>query len=105
MKVLTPKLVASEGFVGRSIAEEDGRPDPVVNAWGCISAERWTFTAAHEFVQLILHPGAYDVTNTEENKVEKDEANVLATAEGDQAAVLKEVLIRVRRRTLSTPAL
>ncbi|WP_433931031.1 helix-turn-helix domain-containing protein [Sorangium cellulosum] len=79
VKVLTPKIVASEGFFGLSIATEDGGPAIVVNTWDRISVERWIFTAAHELAHLILHPGAYDVTRTEENEAEEDEANVFAS--------------------------
>lgn len=78
VKVITPVL-ASEGFFGLSIASEDGGPAVVVNTWERISVERWIFTAAHELGHLILHPGAYDVTKTEENEAEESEANLFAS--------------------------
>lgn len=79
IKVLTPKVVASEGFFGLSVGAEDGGPAIVVNTWERISVERWIFTAAHELGHLLLHPGAYDVNNTEENEAEEQEANVFAS--------------------------
>jgi Zn-dependent peptidase ImmA (M78 family)/DNA-binding XRE family transcriptional regulator len=79
VKVLTPKVVASEGFFGLSIAPEDGGPAVAVNTWERISVERWIFTAAHELGHLILHPGAYDVTKTAENEAEESEANLFAS--------------------------
>lgn len=79
VKVLTPRNVASEGFFGLSVDEADGGPAIVVNTWERISVERWIFTAAHELGHLLLHPGAYDVSKTEENVAEENEANVFAS--------------------------
>src|SRR5262249_29622585 len=40
-----PIELASDGFFGLSVAEEDGGPAVVVNTWDRISVERWIFTA------------------------------------------------------------
>ena len=77
VKMLTPK-VASEGFFGLSVADEDVGPAVVVNTWERISVERWIFTAAHELGHLLLHLGAYDAKQTEEDKAEENEADVFA---------------------------
>jgi Zn-dependent peptidase ImmA (M78 family)/DNA-binding XRE family transcriptional regulator len=79
VKVLRPGVVASDGFFGLSIDEHDRGPAVVINTWDRISVERWIFTAAHELGHLILHPTAYDVSQSEENEVEENEANVFAS--------------------------
>ena len=76
-KVL-PLSMASNGFFGLSIGEEDGGPAVAVNVWERISVERRIFSAAHELGHLILHPSAYDVVQTEENKKEEEDANLFA---------------------------
>lgn len=73
-----PRQVASEGFFGLSIGEEDGGPAILVNIWDLITVERRIFSAAHELGHLILHAHAYDVTKTEENKEEEQEADRFA---------------------------
>jgi Zn-dependent peptidase ImmA (M78 family) len=78
VKVITMRL-ASDAFFGLSVAKEDGGPAVVVNAWDRISVERWIFTAAHELGHLLLHVGAYDVSKTEEDRGEEDEANQFAS--------------------------
>ncbi len=77
VKVLTAD-VKSDGFFGLSVAPEDAGPAVVVNVWHRISVERWIFTAVHELGHLLLHPGAYDVTQTEEVEGEEKEADAFA---------------------------
>ncbi|CAB3396215.1 ImmA/IrrE family metallo-endopeptidase [Kyrpidia spormannii] len=48
-------ICASDGFFGLSVAQEDGGPAIVVNAWDRISVERRIFSAAHELGHLLLH--------------------------------------------------
>jgi Zn-dependent peptidase ImmA (M78 family)/DNA-binding XRE family transcriptional regulator len=75
-----PVPLASDDFFGLSVATEDGGPAIVVNVWDRISVERWIFTAAHELGHLMLHRGAYDVSQTEEIEVEEREADQFASA-------------------------
>lgn len=77
VKVL-PIPMASDGFFGLSVGEEDGGPAVVVNVWERIPVERRIFSAAHELGHLMLHPDAYDVTQIEENKEEEQEADCFA---------------------------
>ncbi len=77
IKVLTA-AVASEGFFGLSVGVEDGGPAVLVNVWDRISVERWIFTAAHELGHLLLHPDAYDVSETDELDAEEKEADTFA---------------------------
>lgn len=77
VKVL-PASVKSEGFFGLSVGPQDGGPAVVVNVWDRISVERWIFTAAHELGHLLLHPDAYDVTETDEADPEEKEADAFA---------------------------
>src|SRR5690606_13922112 len=77
VKVLTPK-VASEGFFGLSVADEDVGPAVIVNTWDRISVERWIFTAAHELGHLLLHLDAYDAQQTDEDKKQESEADIFA---------------------------
>lgn len=73
-----PVPMASDGFFGLSIGEKDGGPAVVVNSWERISVERRIFSAAHELGHLMLHPNAYDVSQTDENKEEEGEADLFA---------------------------
>lgn len=77
IKVL-PIPMASDGFFGLSVGDEDGGPAIAVNIWERISVERQIFSAAHELGHLMLHRGAYDVEQSEENKQEEKEANHFA---------------------------
>lgn len=77
VKVFTPRL-ASEGFFGLSVAEEDGGPAVIVNVWERLSVERWIFTAAHELGHLLLHLDAYDVSRSEEDVGQEKEADFFA---------------------------
>jgi Zn-dependent peptidase ImmA (M78 family)/DNA-binding XRE family transcriptional regulator len=78
IKVL-PVQVASDAFFGLSVGAEDGGPAVVVNTWERISVERWIFTAAHELGHLILHLADYDVSETEEQPQQEQEANLFAS--------------------------
>jgi transcriptional regulator with XRE-family HTH domain len=62
--------MASDSFFGLSIAEEDGGPAIIVNAWERIPVERRIFSASHELGHLMLHRDAYDVSQTKESKKE-----------------------------------
>jgi len=70
--------MASDGFFGLSVREEDGGPAVVVNVWERISVERRIFSAAHELGHIMLHPDAYDVTQVKESKEEELEADCFA---------------------------
>jgi Zn-dependent peptidase ImmA (M78 family)/transcriptional regulator with XRE-family HTH domain len=77
VKVLTP-AVATDGFFGLSVSNEDGGPAIAVNTWERISVERWIFTAAHELGHLLLHLGAYQIDKTAEDENEEKEADIFA---------------------------
>ncbi len=77
VKVLSVSM-ASDGFFGLSLGEEDGGPAIVVNGWKRIPVERRIFSAAHELAHLMFHQNAYDVRQTEENKEEERQANLFA---------------------------
>ncbi len=77
VKVL-PISVASEGFFGLCVGEEDGGPAVVVNVWERIPVERQIFSAAHELGHLMLHPEAFDVSKVEESQEEEHEADHFA---------------------------
>jgi len=70
--------MASDSFFGLSIAGNDGGPAIIVNAWERIPVERRIFSAAHELGHLMLHRDAFDVSQTEENKIEEKEADLFA---------------------------
>lgn len=78
IKVL-PIEVKSEGFFGLSVGREDAGPAVVVNVWDRVTVERWIFTSAHELAHLLLYPGAYDVTQTEEQTEEEKQADEFAS--------------------------
>lgn len=71
--------LASPHFFGLSVAAKSGGPAVIVNVWDRISVERRIFTAAHELGHLLLHPGAYDVSKSDEVEAEEREANVFAS--------------------------
>ncbi len=77
VKVL-PIDITSEGFFGLSIGPEDGGPGIVVNVSRDVPVERRIFSAAHELGHLILHPDAFDVSKTGENKEEERDADCFA---------------------------
>jgi len=78
VKVFTPML-ASEGFFGLSVAEDDMSTAVIVNVWDRLSVERWLFTAARELGHLVLHPDAYDAQETGEDEREESEADTFAS--------------------------
>ncbi|RKY05783.1 MAG: DNA-binding protein [Planctomycetota bacterium] len=65
-------------FFGFSASESDGGPAIIVNTDKEINIERQIFTIAHELGHLILHPQAYDPSQTQESDCEESEANVFA---------------------------
>lgn len=77
VKVLSVPM-ASDGFFGLSVGEEDGGPAVVVNIWGRITVERRIFSAAHELGHLMLHAGAYAVGLVDESEEEEREADAFA---------------------------
>lgn len=74
-----PIELASAGFFGLSVSNDEGGPAIVVNVWDRITVERWIFTAAHELGHLLLHLPAYDVARAAEDKGEEREADVFAS--------------------------
>jgi Zn-dependent peptidase ImmA (M78 family)/transcriptional regulator with XRE-family HTH domain len=70
--------VASEGFWGLSVHEDDGGPAVVVNAWERVPVERRIFGVARELGHLLLHAAGYDARRTEENATEETEASLFA---------------------------
>jgi Zn-dependent peptidase ImmA (M78 family)/transcriptional regulator with XRE-family HTH domain len=77
IKMFSVKM-ASDGFFGLSVGDDDGGPAVVVNTWDRISVERQIFSAAHELGHLMLHKEAYDVNTVEENKMEEQQADLFA---------------------------
>lgn len=77
IKVLTPS-VATDGFFGLSVGNEDSGPAIAVNTWDRISVERWIFSAAHELGHLLLHLSAYEVDKMAEDDNEEKEADIFA---------------------------
>lgn len=74
-----PVTLASDGFFGLSVSEEDGGPAVIVNVWERISVERWIFSAAHELGHLLLHFDTYNVDEISEDKDQETEANIFAS--------------------------
>lgn len=74
-----PLSLASDGFFGLSVSEEEGGPAIIVNVWERISVERWIFSAAHELGHLLLHFDAYDIELSTEEPVQEEEANIFAS--------------------------
>jgi len=71
--------VASDAFLGLSVAARDGGPAVIVNTWERLPVERWIFSAAHELGHLVLHLGAYDVRAQAEDPDQEREAEVFAS--------------------------
>jgi Zn-dependent peptidase ImmA (M78 family) len=67
-----------DGFFGLSVAEADGGPAVAVNVADRVTVERRIFTAAHELGHLLLHPGAYDTGQVDEDEDEEREADLFA---------------------------
>jgi Zn-dependent peptidase ImmA (M78 family)/DNA-binding XRE family transcriptional regulator len=78
VKVL-PLSVASVGFFGMSVGEEDGGPAVIVNVWERISVERRIFSAAHELGHLVLHSSAFDINKANEIEQEEKDAHCFAS--------------------------
>jgi len=71
--------VSSDAFMGLSVSEDDGGPAVIVNTWDRLPVETWIFSAAHELGHLLLHMGAYDVSEAQEDKVQESEADEFAS--------------------------
>jgi Zn-dependent peptidase ImmA (M78 family)/transcriptional regulator with XRE-family HTH domain len=78
VKVLTSS-VATDGFFGMSVSDDDGGPAVVINTWDRISVERWIFTATHELGHLLLHLNAYEGDQTAEDDQQEKEADTFAS--------------------------
>lgn len=71
--------VANDAFMGLSVAEDNGGPAIIVNTWERLPVETWIFSAAHELAHLLLHLGAYDVTQEQEDDAQEKEADQFAS--------------------------
>jgi Zn-dependent peptidase ImmA (M78 family)/DNA-binding XRE family transcriptional regulator len=71
--------VANDAFMGLSVGKEDGGPAVIVNTWDRLPVETWIFSAAHELGHLLLHLGAYDVKEENEDKTQEIEADEFAS--------------------------
>lgn len=78
VKVFSIK-VASDAFMGLSVAEEEGGPAVVVNTWSRLPVETWIFSAAHELGHLLLHLNAFEITEEQEDKEQEHEADVFSS--------------------------
>jgi len=78
IKVLSVNI-ATDAFLGLSVAEEDGGPAVVVNTWERLPVEHWIFSAAHELAHLLLHLQAYSVDEESEDKDEERDADTFAS--------------------------
>ncbi len=71
--------VANDAFMGLSVSEDDGGPAVIVNTWERLPVETWIFSAAHELGHLLLHLGAYDVAEEQEDNAQEAEADEFAS--------------------------
>ncbi len=71
--------VASDAFLGLSVAAEDGGPAIIVNNWPRLAVEHWIFSAVHELGHLVLHRPAYVTAEESEDVDEEKEAEVFAS--------------------------
>ena len=71
--------VASDAFLGLSVAAADGGPAVVVNTWERLAVEHWIYSAVHELGHLLLHLSSYDVEVEEEDEDQEREAEVFAS--------------------------
>ncbi|MCD8503600.1 MAG: XRE family transcriptional regulator [Burkholderiaceae bacterium] len=78
VKVLSVDM-ATDAFLGLSVAEQDGGPAVVVNTWDRLPVEHWIFSAAHELGHLLLHLNAYEVAEYAHNEDEEREADAFAS--------------------------
>lgn len=72
-------VVASDAFLGLSVAEDDGGPAVIVNTWDRLAVEHWIYSAAHELGHLLLHLAAYDVDQEDEDEAQEAEAEAFAS--------------------------
>lgn len=75
---LLPMKIKSPDFFGLSVGPKDLGPAIAINTHELITVERQIFSAFHELGHLILHRGAYDVSQTEQCESEENEANTFA---------------------------
>lgn len=78
VKVLSVTM-ATDAFLGLSVAEQDGGPAVVVNTWSRLPVEHWIFSAAHELGHLLLHLKAYQVDQASHDDDEEREADDFAS--------------------------
>jgi len=78
VKVLSVSM-ATDAFLGLSVAQEDGGPAVVVNTWHRLPVEYWIFSAAHELGHLLLHLQAYHVDQQGHDSDEEHEADSFAS--------------------------
>ncbi|MCK6530448.1 helix-turn-helix domain-containing protein [Myxococcota bacterium] len=71
--------VATDAFLGLSVAEEDGGPAVVVNTWDRLAVEHWIFSAVHELGHLLLHLASFDVFAEDEDEDQEREAEAFAS--------------------------
>ena len=71
--------VASDAFLGLSVAPEDGGPAVVVNSWPRLAVEHWIYSAVHELGHLLLHRPAYDIDVEAEDDEQEKEAEAFAS--------------------------
>ena len=78
IKVNSTEL-ASDAFLGLSVAADDGGPAIIVNTWERLAVEHWIYSAVHELGHLLLHLDAFDVSIEEEDLDEEKEAEEFAS--------------------------
>ena len=78
VKVLSVTM-ATDAFLGLSVAEQGLGPAVVVNVWNRLPVEHWIFSAAHELGHLILHLGAYEVDKQAHDIEQEREADSFAS--------------------------
>lgn len=93
--------VASDAFLGLSVDEPDLGQAVVVNVYERLPVERWIFSAAHELGHLLLHLGAFDVVQQDEDRYEEKQADVFAS----HFLMPEEVFNREWRYTRGLPLL
>ncbi len=71
--------VASDAFLGLSVAPEDGGPAVVVNNWARLAVEHWIYSAVHELGHLLLHRPTYDIEVEAEDDDQEKEAEAFAS--------------------------
>lgn len=71
--------VASDAFLGLSVAAHNGGPAVVVNTWDRLAVEHGIHGAVRELGHLLIHLGAYDVRVEQEDEDQEREAEVFAS--------------------------